>query len=126
MSYSADENYKVYRETFRKARKAHTCSACRSAIAEGDYYCDLRWVNDYGAGTVKRCGSCQRTHEHLRKVCAESGYDDMWPDEELNCGLKYEDEWETEPPEEIAALPLLSAAERGALLAPKKTQEAAP
>ncbi len=115
MSHLVDECYEVYRETVRKARKEHECSACRLPIRPGDYYCAVFIVFDHRSRFVRRCGACQTTHLHLREL----GDGDMWPDERLNCGLDYEDEWNDEPPEDIAALPLLSADERGALLAPK-------
>jgi len=47
----------------------------------------------------------------------EPGY---WPREDLGCGLDYEEEWEREPPPEIARLPLLSDDEAGQLLKPKE------
>lgn len=120
MSYAAEETYDVYREQIRKARQSHRCDACRCVIRSGDYYCAVSWVYDGSAGGVKRCGSCQLTHVHLRGMCsAEFDRDDMWPDERLGCGLEYEDEWGEEPPEEIWVLPLLGPDERGALLAPK-------
>lgn len=122
MSYEAEGYYVAYREIVRRARKLHTCDACEQPIRPGDYYCAVSWVFDGGADGVKRCGSCQRTHEHLRNLCwyKDRGYHDhLWPDERLRCGREYEDEWGDAPPDEIAALPLLSAAERGALLVPR-------
>jgi hypothetical protein len=114
MSHYAEEVYTVYNETVRKARKTHACSACRSPILPGHYYASVFIVFDGDADTVKRCGSCQTTHLHLRKLGNEHG---MWPNEKLNCGKSYDDEWGEDPPEEIASLPFLSADERGSLLA---------
>ena len=121
MSHSCEETYDVYRETVRRARKQHECDACRAPIRPGDYYCAVSVVHDNVAETVKRCGACQRTHEHLRVLCSErSSWDreNFWPDERLNCGLEYDEEWGSEPPNEIASLPLLGADERGVLLKP--------
>lgn len=120
MSYGADVSYAVYNENVRKARKAHVCSACKLAIAVGDFYCAVRTIYDGDVETFKRCGACQTTHLHLRKLCADAG--NMWPREDLSCGLSYESEWESEPPDEIAALPFLSEAERGSLLKPAKAE----
>lgn len=121
MSHYVDETYDAYVEKFRKARKSHACDACRLPIRPGDFYCSVHIVFDGEAETVKRCGACQATHEHLRKLGADR---DMWPDERLACGLKYEDEWGDEPPDEVAALPMLSAEERGALLAARARKQA--
>lgn len=115
MSYSYDECYEVHEESVRKARKEHVCCACKLPIRAGDYYASVFIVFDGRTQFYKRCGACQKTHLHLRELCKDR---DMWPREDLSCGLDYEEEWETEPPDEIAALPLLSADERGALLKP--------
>jgi len=117
MSHYADEPYSVYRERVVKARKAHQCSACGWSIQPGDYYANVATVFDGKAETIKRCGSCQTTHKHLRKLCCD---EDMWPDEKLGCGLAYENEWGGEPPEDIAVLPFLSGEDRSTLLAPKE------
>ncbi len=115
MSYGYDETYAVYSERTVKARKVHTCDACERRIQPRDLYKRVAICFDGGWETVIRCGSCQRTHKHLRDLC--SLQDTMWPDERLNCGLEYADEWSKQPPPEIAALPLLSDAEAGRLLA---------
>jgi hypothetical protein len=120
VSHSCDGNAAVYRETIRKARKLHYCHACRKVIRPGDYYASIAIVADGEAESVKRCGACQTTHLHLRELCRapEHRYDDLWPDERLNCGESYEDNWGAEPPDEIADLPFISDDERGALLRP--------
>ena len=113
MSHCVDECYDVYQETVRRARKEHVCDACARTISPGHRYITVSVVYDGTARRYKRCGACQRTHEHLRTLCRDR---DMWPDEELACGLAYEEEWECAPPDEIAALPLLSDEEVGKLL----------
>lgn len=50
--------------------------------------------------TLRRCSRCQTIHEHLRQLCESQ---ERWPDEQLNCGEDYEEEWGKLPPE-IAAL----------------------
>lgn len=106
MSHSCDEQYAVYAEKRVKARKAHRCGACRETIQPGHYYMRVGTVFDGSASTIKRCLRCQKIHEHLRTKCAEVGYD-MWPDERLNCGMDYEEEW-GELPEEIGDLAFVS------------------
>jgi hypothetical protein len=118
MSHSVEEVYSVYNETVRKARKTHSCAACRSPILPRHYYASVFIVFEGKAETVKRCGSCQTTHLHLRELGDKHG---MWPDEKLNCGKSYDGEWGEEPPEEIAALPFLSSEERGLLLSNRCT-----
>lgn len=121
MSYSCDETYDVYIETVVRARKRHTCDACKRAVAPGAYYARVFVLNDGDPEVYKRCGACQTTHLHLREVCASKsdGYDSFWPDERLNCGLAYDAEWGGPPPDAIAALPLLTDAEAGELLKPR-------
>lgn len=123
MSHSCDSTYDIYSERFVRARKQHTCDACKRAIEAGAYYCKVFTLcKDYDSvHSYKRCGSCQRTHEHLRGLCHGVKDEPMWPDERLGCGLDYAEEWGGPPPDEIAALPLLTDAEAGQLLAPKVT-----
>lgn len=115
MSYSCDEQYDVYAETDRKARKAHRCSACRETIPAKMRYTVISIVYDGTVESVKRCHRCQEIHEHLRELCSHG--DHMWPDEKLDCGEKYEEEWGTEPPVNVQAL---------AFLLPGETLETSP
>lgn len=101
MSYSAYETYEIYNEQFPRARKAHTCSACKETIPSGIKYARIFVLFEKEVTIYKRCLRCQKIHEHLRKLCYKHY---MWPDERLNCGLNYADEWGQEPPPEIAAL----------------------
>jgi hypothetical protein len=112
MSYYTDERYSVYSEHVTKARKHHHCDACKRTIAPGQLYMRVSMVWDSTAKTVKRCGACQKTHEHLRGLSPG----DMWPEEKLDCGLEYVEEWGEKPPEEIARLPLISNEEASELL----------
>lgn len=100
MSYEYDEVYAVYDECFPRARKPHTCAACKETIPAGHHYARVGIVDSEGANTVKRCMRCQRIHEHLRTLDPGT----TWPDERLNCGETYRDEWGDDPPPEIAAL----------------------
>jgi hypothetical protein len=103
----AEESYEVYREREITARIAHTCDACREPIRSGHRYWRIFCLFDGTAETIKRCLRCQATHVHLRALCIESS-EAMWPDERLACGLKYAEEWESEPPEHVAALALMT------------------
>jgi hypothetical protein len=89
----------VYAETVRRARKPHSCAACRETIATGHRYTDVRIIFEGRVDTIKRCLRCQAIHEHLRDL----GDGESWPEERLDCGQSYESEW-GECPDEIAAL----------------------
>ena len=125
VSYSCEETYDVYRETVRKARKEHTCSACKETIRKGELYCSVFTVFDGVTDSLKRCGACQTTHKHLRAVIYDRDYDhdQLWPDERLNCGMSYEEEW-GDCPADIAALAFVTSEERGKLLANAGCREA--
>jgi len=95
------EPYSVYQKTRRRARKAHKCGACHETIRPGDSYMVVSIVFDGTAETIKRCARCEAIHDHLVGLCLADG--ERWPEERLNCGESYEDEW-GECPEEIQAL----------------------
>lgn len=107
MSYSYEEVYQVYNETFPCARKAHACDACRRTIRPGDVYTRVFILFDGTKRTVKRCLVCQAIHHHLRQLCPN----EVWPDERLNCGETYEDEWGKPPPDELVAVAFMTADE---------------
>jgi len=100
VSYSPDGTYDVYSEVRPIARKQHTCGACHEKIDAGHHYTRVSIVFDGVARTASRCARCQAIHEHLRTL----NPGEMWPEERLNCGERYVDEWGQEPPEHIAAL----------------------
>ena len=113
MSHEVDEYYAVYDKRVRRAAKDHQCSACSATIRAGDRYIDARIIFDSTAETVKRCGRCETIHTHLVKL----GDGETWPDERLECGRDYIEEWRQEPPEEIQALIFATHEEASALLA---------
>lgn len=102
MSGYYDETYEVYKEEPVTARKAHTCDACKETIPAKATYWKVFTLFDGNVDSLKRCNRCEAIHVHLRNLCAGTG-DEIWPDERLACGLKYEDEW-GELPDHIAAL----------------------
>jgi len=107
MSHYAEEHYTVYNETGVRARKEHTCSACHEPIRPGDLYTRVAIIFEGSVEALKRCARCQAIHEHLRELSLEHRDGEMWPDERLNCGQDYAEEWGGEPPPEIAALAFL-------------------
>jgi hypothetical protein len=116
VSFDADgcEPYSVYNEHQRRARKDHRCSACQAVvIRRGDLYKDIRTVFEGEAETIKRCARCEALYQHLkglgqRTVTRADGstyqVTHFVPAEKLDCGNSYQDEWERDPPPEIAAL----------------------
>lgn len=111
MSHSADGYYTVHRNECVTARKSHVCSACREPIAPGHRYHRIFTVFDGSTDTIKRCLRCERIHAHLVGKCMRETDGESWPDERLNCGEVYEDNWGEEPPDHIAALAFVSGAD---------------
>jgi hypothetical protein len=107
MSVYAEETYDVYNEARVKARKEHTCGACKEPICRGHTYWRIGIVFERQASSLRRCERCQAMHVHLRGL----GDCDTWPDEQLSCGHGYEEMWEEPPPPEIAELAFLTAEE---------------
>ena len=99
MSHPIDDYYAVYRETFPRSQSPQRCDACDEAIAAGQRFARAAIVSGGRAENVIRCMRCQRIHEHLRNLDP-----DAWPEERLDCGTDYEDEWGGPPPDEIVAL----------------------
>jgi predicted RNA-binding Zn-ribbon protein involved in translation (DUF1610 family) len=115
VSHNVDEIYDVYQVIVRRARTAHHCSACGLQIAPGERYAAVSIVFDGTAETIKRCGRCQKVHEHLQNKAGG----ETWPDERLACGQNYETEWGEEPPPEIQAALFMTSGEASSLLMPR-------
>lgn len=109
MSGDVDEIAAAGSEVLRKARKEHCCTACKETIRVGDYYFVISMVHDGSASSWKRCWRCQKMHLHLRTL-GDPG-EQIWPDEQLDCGEEYEQHWGFPPPAEIAALAFVTAEE---------------
>jgi hypothetical protein len=90
-----------YRETRRTARKQHDCCACEIPIQPGHTYWVIATCYDGSVRGWKRCARCQLIHVELRPLCSEN---DEWPDEKLNCGHTFEENYGCPPPAWMAAL----------------------
>jgi len=99
MSYVPEGYYDVYDECPVTARIEHECSACDEKIRTGSIYYRVRIVYEGTAKTIKRCDRCQAIHVHLREL----GNGNTWPEERLDCGLDYGEEW-GELPKEVEVL----------------------
>ena len=113
MSRYAEGVYDIYEESFPRARKNHTCAACRQSILQGHWYARIFILYAGRKRSLKRCLRCQYLHKHLRT----KGYNPCdWPDERLNCGHIYEN-----PPLEIQRLAFMTAGEAQRYLRPEAT-----
>jgi hypothetical protein len=111
MSHSADGCCTVYTNECVTARKAHVCCACGEGIAPGHRYHRITTIFERELNTFKRCLRCEYIHAHLVSLCDKHTYGECWPDERLNCGEDYQENWGEAPPEEIAALAFVSGAD---------------
>jgi hypothetical protein len=108
VSVDLDGYNEVQNTAIRQARKLHKCDACRTAIKPGERYRYVFTVYDGEADTTKRCLRCEAIYRHLCDINTDS---DTGVDGALNCGHSYRDIHECDPPEEIARLAFLTAAE---------------
>jgi hypothetical protein len=100
--YCGDGEPVAYRrETRRTARKQHECCACEIPILPGHGYWVIASCWDNSVHTWKRCLRCQVIHDALVPLCSAR---DEWPDEELNCGHTFEENYDRPPPDWLAAL----------------------
>lgn len=107
MSFEVDECAELYKEKTVKARKAHTCCACREAIEPGHRYTSVFILFEKEVAAFKRCLRCQAIHKHLRELAPG----ETWPMENLSCGESYEIEWGRKPPPEILELAFITQQE---------------
>jgi hypothetical protein len=107
-----EETYTVYTRTLTKARKEHACSACKETIRPGDYYTKVFSLYDGNTNNYKRCPACEAIFDELVSRLQEN---EQWPDERLNCGHEWSENFGEPPPEHIAALAFLSPAEKQAI-----------
>jgi hypothetical protein len=100
--YCGDGEPVAYRrETRRTARKRHECCACEIPILPGHGYWVIASCWDGRVHSWKRCLRCQIIHDALVPLCS---INDEWPDEELNCGHTFEENYDRPPPEWLASL----------------------
>jgi hypothetical protein len=106
MSVNIDdcETTQASSETRPRARKPHRCDACHETIPTGTVYVRNGFVAEGTAETIKRCLRCERIYEHLAERFRAARRHGEAPDVLLDCGHTYRDEWDEDPPEEVAAL----------------------
>ena len=79
------EPCEVWRETRRRARKAHRCSCCRVEIPAGEMYCDHFSVYEGDGRREKLCLVCHADRErfadaHGGMICMPDHLPDMLAD----------------------------------------------
>ena len=104
MSTFGDEPVAVSHTSWRNARKAWTCSACKEPIEVGQKYRYVCFLFDGRWYTFRRCERCQAIYAHLAERMDVEGNGEEFCADALDCGHTYEDRWDEEPPAHIAAL----------------------
>lgn len=116
---SFDGPNEVQRHSIVRARKEHKCSACHEPIRRGDLYSYSFFVFEGDTSTVKRCARCETIY---REVSARLDRYSV-PEERLNCGHTWQENFGEDPPPEIAALAFVTPAEAQGRLLAKMTEE---
>lgn len=79
----------VSRETWRRARIAHRCCACRETIRPGDRYHYLSGVWDGNPGSYKHCARCWTLLDAITEQWIDDG-SDFGPRLDLSCGQPWD------------------------------------
>lgn len=117
MSTCADgDPCEFYKTRNIKARKQHQCDACKASIPAGAYYNQTAAKFDGELESFKRCGRCELIYRHLEERMKREGDYDEVPAWLLDCGHDYQERWEQDPPDDIAALAFMTDEEAGMLL----------
>ena len=110
MSVSVDGANDVQRTKQQRARKEHRCKACRETIRVGDVYASEFIVYDGESSTTKRCLRCDTMLSAIQSRMTDAGID-SWEegvDPALNCGHTWDENFQEEPPPEVARLAFIS------------------
>mgnify|MGYP001559210273 CR=1 FL=1 len=112
MCEEADESWDVFDERRVRARKQHTCVACTDPIEPGHVYFKTFTVFEGLVGGWKHCVRCNIMYRRLLTELPFSA----WVDEKLNCGTSWNSAMGQDPPEDVARLAFVTAAEAQLLL----------
>jgi hypothetical protein len=100
-----DDEYDYNAQSWRTARKAHECYACRLAIQPGHrYHVCVAGARGERPDTFKHCARCWAICEALWKAGAE------YVQFDLDCGENWEENFGALP-EHVAALAFMTADE---------------
>ena len=97
----------AWRETWRRARKRHTCCACREAIRPGDRYHYSSGIWDGSPGHFKHCARCWEVF-----LLISNDADDP-VDLLLDCGSTWPEVFGTAQPAHLAFMTADEAQELG-------------
>jgi len=104
----------VDNERMVRARKEHTCAACKETIRHGDLYKRHFIAWEGTCETVLRCARCDTIYQslcELHRAKNRGSYDSTWPAWRLDCGDSFQQVFRSEPPPELAELAFLTADE---------------
>ena len=90
-----DETCSVWRQTYHRARKPHSCLGCHETIQPGHRYCLTTFLFDGAWDSYKHCLRCATMIDVLHERFRKMGEHWRVVDPELDCG----DVWNDPPPE---------------------------
>jgi hypothetical protein len=112
-----DEIADVWTSSEQKARKEHTCCACKESILPGHRYIKTTCIFEGEVDTWKHCLRCHAMYQALNEKCWKASDGEEVADIQLNCGHEYEKKWGEKPPDDLAELAFLLPGEKpGTLL----------
>lgn len=110
----------VWEENVRRSRVDRRCHACfANTIRRGDLYYSVRQLFDGRWECINRCARCQAM---FRFLSSQMGSYEVC-DQKLNCGHKWEDNFDELPPVVVQALPFLTHDEAQILLTRWPTED---
>ncbi len=92
-----------------RARKEHSCDACKETIERGHLYVKHTLIYEGTVDTTVRCLRCDAIYQQLVVIHADCCLE--LPDLSLNCGHEFKERWGKEPPPELARLAFLTPTE---------------
>ena len=104
----------VNQERRIRARKEHTCDACKETIERGHLYVKHTLIYEGTVDWVTRCLRCDAIYQQLCEIHREGrrkGEHEDFPDWTLDCGHEFKERWGREPPPELARLAFMTPAE---------------
>ena len=124
-----DEYPDVWDESVRRARKEHTCGACKEPIKRGHLYSRTACLYEGSWDFWNRCARCEAIYRFLKPLVRDLGEEDgfeceQYCDPALNCGHTFQDNFKRDAPLAVQALAFLKPEEAQLLLsAPKVNGE---
>lgn len=108
-----------YKDGVRRAKKDTPCTACNQTIERGHLFHRTTYSYEDEKYEHNRCARCEAMFRFLQP-CVRGLSGDETVDPDLNCGHKWEDNFEGEPPLAVQALAFLTPAEAQVLISTKR------